>query len=176
MSAVGGTCDLIVTKAKAVCRKRLILKTTFFVLCLLCFLFMIIDIDFFHSFGCKFRSTETGIVYNNEMADFSSPGQPNPDGIKPSKSNFIVPGKRPQSSISPVIFTDKHGTVRIVAGASGGPLITTATSLVRFFILRGRHSNCSYTVEYFRDRDEEVVVLNCIVFNHSRLVSVFRNT
>ena len=65
------------------------------------------------------------------MADFSTPGQLNPDDLKPSKSNFIVPGKRPQSSISPVIFTDKNKIVRIVAGASGGPLITTATSLVR---------------------------------------------
>ena len=82
------------------------------------------------SFGCKYRSNITGIIYNNEMGDFSTPGQPNPDDIPPSKSNFIKPGKRPQSSISPVIFTDRSGRVRLVAGASGGPHITTAVSLV----------------------------------------------
>lgn len=80
-------------------------------------------------FGCKYRSIDTGIIYNNEMADFSTPGEDNPDGIEPSKSNFIKPGKRPQSSISPVIFTDENGRVRLVAGASGGPLITTAVCL-----------------------------------------------
>jgi len=80
-------------------------------------------------FGCKYRSTDTGITYNNEMGDFSTPGQLNPDDIEPSKSNFIKPGKRPQSSISPVIFTDGNGRVRLVTGASGGPLITTAVSL-----------------------------------------------
>lgn len=80
-------------------------------------------------FGCKFRSTVTGIVYNNEMGDFSTPGQLNPDEIKPSKSNYIKPRKRPQSSISPVIFTDGSGRVKLVAGASGGPHITTAVSL-----------------------------------------------
>ena len=84
----------------------------------------------FDSFGCKFRSTVTGIVYNNEMGDFSTPGQLNPDEIKPSQSNYIKPGKRPQSSISPVIFTDGSGRVKLVAGASGGPHITTAVSLV----------------------------------------------
>ena len=64
------------------------------------------------------------------MADFSTPGQPNPDDIEPSESNFIKPGKRPQSSISPVIFTGENGRVRLIAGASGGPHITTAVSLV----------------------------------------------
>ena len=88
----------------------------------------------FDSFGCKYRSKITGIVYNNEMGDFATPGQLNPDDIKPSKSNFIKPGKRPQSSISPVIFTDASGRVRLVAGASGGPLITTAVSLVSFIL------------------------------------------
>ena len=70
------------------------------------------------------------------MGDFSTPGQLNPDDIPPSKSKFIKPGKRPQSSISPVIFTYRSGRVRLVAGASGGPLITTAVSLVSNVIPR----------------------------------------
>ncbi|XP_020609879.1 gamma-glutamyltranspeptidase 1-like [Orbicella faveolata] len=100
----------------------------------------------FH-FGCKYRSRITGIIYNNEMGDFSTPGQLNPDDIPPSKSNFIKPRKRPQSSISPVIFTDRSGRVRLVAGASGGPLITTAVSLVvvnELWLSRGISSAVDY--------------------------------
>ena len=98
--------------------------------------FVAVLTDYFDSFGCKYRSTKTGITYNNEMGDFSTPGQLNPDEIEPSKSNFIKPGKRPQSSMSPVIFTDRNGRVRMVAGASGGPLITTAVSLVSYICSR----------------------------------------
>lgn len=67
------------------------------------------------------------------MADFSTPDQLNPDDFKPSKSDFIKPGKRPNSSVSPIIFTDASGRVRLVAGASGGPLITSAVSIVRVY-------------------------------------------
>ncbi|XP_048589503.1 glutathione hydrolase 1 proenzyme isoform X2 [Nematostella vectensis] len=80
-------------------------------------------------FGAKYRSPATGIIYNNQMDDFSTPGQPNGFGVAPSPSNYIRPGKRPMSSISPVIFT-KNGTVYLIAGASGGTRITTATALV----------------------------------------------
>ena len=79
------------------------------------------------------------------MGDFSTPGQLNPDEIEPSKSNFIKPGKRPQSSMSPVIFTDRNGRVRLVAGASGGPLITTAVSLVSYICLQG---DCNLTAPF----------------------------
>ena len=82
-------------------------------------------------FGAKYRSPVTGIIYNNEMDDFSKPGEPDKFGVGPSPSNFVKPGKRPQSSISPVVFTDKDGAVQLVAGASGGKRITTAIALVR---------------------------------------------
>jgi len=80
--------------------------------------------------GAKFRSCTMGFVYNNEMDDFSTPGVPNEFGLPPAEINFIRPDKRPQSSSVPVIVLDKHMNVRLVAGGSGGSIITTAVAQV----------------------------------------------
>lgn len=77
-------------------------------------------------------SPSTGILFNNEMDDFSTPGVINHYGIPSSRSNFIEPGKRPQSSICPTIFTDHNGSFVLAVGAAGGSKITLATSYVRF--------------------------------------------
>ncbi|XP_066018957.1 glutathione hydrolase 1 proenzyme-like [Pocillopora verrucosa] len=81
-------------------------------------------------FGAKYRSTTTGIIYNNEMADFDIPGYEVVGDISPSPFNFPAPGKRPFSSMCPTILTDNDGKVQLVIGASGGKRITTAVSLV----------------------------------------------
>lgn len=64
---------------------------------------------------------------NNEMNDFSVPGQTNAFGYSPSPSNFIRPGKRPLSSISPTIVEYlANGTLYYVIGSAGGSRIITA--------------------------------------------------
>jgi len=77
-------------------------------------------------YGASYRSTNTGVMYNNEMDDFSTPGQNTRFGFPPTSANYIKPGKRPISSMAPCILVDKNGDVKMVIGGSGGPKITTA--------------------------------------------------
>eukprot|EP00040_Diaphanoeca_grandis_P044861 m.13890 g.13890 ORF g.13890 m.13890 type:complete len:650 (-) comp9901_c0_seq1:141-2090(-) len=76
-------------------------------------------------FGSKLM-TKHGIILNNEMDDFSSPGITNAFGYDPSPANYIWPFKRPLSSMTPTIITSPQDKVEVVIGASGGSQITTA--------------------------------------------------
>jgi gamma-glutamyltranspeptidase / glutathione hydrolase len=78
-------------------------------------------------FGSQLMVPETGIIMNNEMNDFSIPGSSNAFGYVPSPSNYIRPGKRPLSSISPTIAEFLNGTLYYVIGAAGGSRIITST-------------------------------------------------
>jgi hypothetical protein len=42
------------------------------------------------------------------MGDFALPGMNNSFGFAPSQVNFIEPGKRPMSSMSPMILYDRE--------------------------------------------------------------------
>ncbi|ELU09505.1 hypothetical protein CAPTEDRAFT_3766 [Capitella teleta] len=81
-------------------------------------------------FGSKVRGNRTGIMFNNEMDDFSSPGTSNVYGFPASPSNYIVPGKMPLSSMSPSLVFNQHGDAELLAGASGGSKIISATAQV----------------------------------------------
>lgn len=78
-------------------------------------------------FGSQILVPETGVIMNDEMNDFSIPGSRNAFGYIPSPSNYIRPGKRPLSSISPTIVEFPNGTLYYVVGAAGGSRIITAT-------------------------------------------------
>lgn len=102
-------------------------------------------------FGSLMLGPNTGLLYNDEMDDFSSPGAPNGFGLAPSASNFIgsppfkipflpradlpsVPRKRPLSSMSPTIVL-KDGKPVAALGGSGGSRIITSTLQVLLPIL-----------------------------------------
>ena len=70
---------------------------------------------------------ETGIIYNNEMNDFSIPGSSNAFGYVPSPFNYVRAGKRPLSSISPVIVEHSNSSLYLIIGAAGGSRILTST-------------------------------------------------
>ncbi|KAF8366717.1 hypothetical protein PRIPAC_84546 [Pristionchus pacificus] len=76
-------------------------------------------------------SNSTGILWNDEMDDFSLPGHPNYFGFPPSPANFIKPGKRPQSSMSPIVIFDKDDRQQLlsVGGAGGSTIISGVASV-----------------------------------------------
>ncbi|KAK7986882.1 hypothetical protein PG988_001870 [Apiospora saccharicola] len=78
-------------------------------------------------FGSRVMVPETGVIMNNEMNDFSIPASSNAFGYIPSPANYIRPGKRPLSSISPVIVEGADGQLYLVVGSAGGSRIITAT-------------------------------------------------
>lgn len=80
-------------------------------------------------FGAKYLSPSTGIVLNNEMDDFSIPAKRSENVPPPAPANFIHPGKRPLSSMTPTIVL-KGGQLRAVVGASGGGMIIAGTTEV----------------------------------------------
>ncbi|KAF8526584.1 gamma-glutamyltranspeptidase [Hysterangium stoloniferum] len=89
--------------------------------------------------------TADGIVLNDEMDDFSSPGQTNSFGFAASPANLIVPFKRPQSSISSSIVEDlKTGEFKMATGSAGGSrIITTTLQNIYHYIDQGLTPNAS---------------------------------
>ena len=93
-----------------------------------CVSFPILRQLFVGRFGSHRIGSRTGILFNDEMNDFLSP--------KPlTVANSVEPGKRPQSSMCPAIITDPRRDVVMIAGTSGGSLITSATAYVRMMYI-----------------------------------------
>lgn len=83
------------------------------------------------AYGTGIVAAGTGILLNNEMADFSAkPGVPNPYGLIGGDANAVGGGKRPLSSMSPTIVL-KDGKVLLATGSPGGSrIITTVLQLL----------------------------------------------
>ena len=78
------------------------------------------------AFGSGIVAAGTGILLNNEMDDFSAkPGAPNAYGLVGGEANAVAAGKRPLSSMTPVIVF-KDGRPWLATGARGGGRIITA--------------------------------------------------
>ncbi|GAA6015516.1 hypothetical protein JCM11491_004379 [Sporobolomyces phaffii] len=81
-------------------------------------------------FGSRVMDKETGVILNDEMDDFATPGIPDAFGLRPSPYNYPAAGKRPLSSTAPLIMDhpfsisplDPHG-VYLALGGSGGSRI-----------------------------------------------------
>lgn len=72
-----------------------------------------------------------GFFLNNEMDDFAAqPGQANQYGLVQSEANAVRPGRRPLSSMCPIIVLDAQGEVEAVLGSPGGPTILTTVTQV----------------------------------------------
>lgn len=78
-------------------------------------------------FGAHIVAGPTGVILNNQMDDFSAQaGSANAFGLVGDKANEVAAGKRPLSSMSPLIAVGQDGTI-LCAGGSGGPTIVTGT-------------------------------------------------
>ncbi len=77
------------------------------------------------SYGSGRVAAGTGILLNNEMDDFAAKeGVPNAFGLLGDDANAIAPGKRPLSSMTPLIVM-KDGKPWLVSGTPGGSTIIT---------------------------------------------------
>ncbi|KAM4808087.1 glutathione hydrolase 5 proenzyme [Rhinophrynus dorsalis] len=71
-----------------------------------------------HIFGSMVYSPRTGIIFNNQMADFCTG----------DNQRSISKGERPPSSMAPSILLSKDKKTQLVIGASGGSFIPSATA------------------------------------------------
>ncbi|CAF4465052.1 unnamed protein product, partial [Rotaria socialis] len=77
-------------------------------------------------FGSKVLGPETDIIYNDQMDDFSTPNTINSFGVPASPANFIAPGKRPVSSMAPlveILQNLKNRGHNVTCGSFGGSVI-----------------------------------------------------
>ncbi|GAA5974498.1 hypothetical protein JCM11641_002057 [Rhodosporidiobolus odoratus] len=85
-------------------------------------------------FGSRVMDRKTGIILNDEMDDFATPGVPDAFGLAPSPFNYPSPHKRPLSSTSPIIMDHPHSSsskdssVWLAMGGSGGSRIFGAVA------------------------------------------------
>ncbi|KAF8909841.1 gamma-glutamyltranspeptidase [Mucidula mucida] len=103
-------------------------------------------------FGSQVLDPETGIIFNDEMDDFSVPGTPNGFGLWPSPYNYPEPGKRSLSSTVPTIIENADGSFYLAVGGSGGSRIFPAVFQV--ILNLDWDMNISDAIEYGRLHDQ----------------------
>ncbi|KDR75924.1 hypothetical protein GALMADRAFT_68202 [Galerina marginata CBS 339.88] len=103
-------------------------------------------------FGSQVLDPETGILFNDEMDDFSTPGVPNGFGLWPSPYNYPGPGKRPLSSTAPTILEHADGSFYLAIGGSGGSRIFPAIFQVLLNLDWGM--DVSQAIEFGRLHDQ----------------------
>ncbi|RYC55631.1 hypothetical protein CHU98_g10572, partial [Xylaria longipes] len=98
-------------------------------------------------FGNLLMVPSTGVILNDEMNDFSIPGARNEFGFVPSAANLVRAGKRPLSSITPLIITlpendngnnnnhNKNERLFAAVGAAGGSRIISGTTQVAWRVV-----------------------------------------
>ena len=75
-------------------------------------------------FGSCFVAAGTGVLFNNEMDDFSiKPDTPNAYGLIGDEANAVAPGKRPLSSMTPT-FLETPDRVGITGTPGGSRIIS----------------------------------------------------
>ncbi|MDF2441115.1 MAG: gamma-glutamyltranspeptidase / glutathione hydrolase [Abditibacteriota bacterium] len=75
-------------------------------------------------FGSGVTARGTGVLFNNEMDDFTSqPGTPNRYGLIQSERNAVAPRKRPLSAMTPTFVLRSDGKLWFAVGSPGGPTI-----------------------------------------------------
>jgi gamma-glutamyltranspeptidase/glutathione hydrolase len=76
-------------------------------------------------FGAATIAGRTGFLLNNEMDDFTTkPGTGNMYGLVQGEANAIAPGKRPLSSMTPLLVM-RDGRLLLAGGSPGGSRIIT---------------------------------------------------
>ena len=76
-----------------------------------------------------------GLILNDEMDDFAvAIGVPNAYHLEGERANEIRPGKRPLSSMTPIIVT-RNGVPVATIGGSGGPTIVSGVLQVALNLL-----------------------------------------
>ncbi|KAK7692609.1 hypothetical protein QCA50_004241 [Cerrena zonata] len=103
-------------------------------------------------FGSQVMDPVTGIILNDEMDDFSTPGTPNAFGLWPSPFNYPEPFKRPLSSTTPTIIENESGDFYLAIGGSGGSRIFPAVFQTILNLDWGQ--DVSTAIEYGRLHDQ----------------------
>ncbi|KAL3744850.1 hypothetical protein ACJRO7_014025 [Eucalyptus globulus] len=126
-----------------------------------------------YPFGGGVLSPSTGIVLNNEMADFSIPTEVSSDRLPPAPANFIQPNKRPLSSMTPLIITEDNQLAGVIGGSGGMDIIPAVTQVfLNHFVLGMEPSDAvQYPRVYHRLIPNVVHYENytCINGNHIEL-------